>query len=211
MAARTTRLPHALRAENSKPAPPISHLPDRVRCHDDRVMARIPILDETTAPPASLAVATTHEAAGSRMTNMKWTLAHAPEALRALLEWYPLHERVAAFLGDRRATLFCHAISTEADCLICSTFFRRIIMDAGEDPDALGLDDDDELVVAFGMRLAHDAHDVDDELYGRLAARYSDEQVVLLTAFGAIMLATNVFNDALRVPLDAHLEPYRAR
>jgi alkylhydroperoxidase family enzyme len=174
-------------------------------------MARIPILNETSAGPTSVEVAAAHEAAGFRMTNMKWTLSHAPTALRALLQWYPLHEEVVAFLGDRRATLFCHAISTEADCLICSTFFRRILMDAGENPDALGLDEDDELVVAFGMRLAHDAHAVDNELYERLAARYTDEQIVLLTAFGAIMLATNVFNDALRVPLDASLEPYRAR
>jgi alkylhydroperoxidase family enzyme len=52
---------------------------------------------------------------------------------------------------------------------------------------------------------------VDDELYGRLAERYTDEQIVVLTAFGAIMVATNVFNDALRVPLDSYLEPYRAR
>ena len=61
------------------------------------------------------------------------------------------------------------------------------------------------------MRLAHDAHGVDDELYARLAERFTDEQIVLLTAFGAIMVATNIFNDALGVPLDAHLEPYRAR
>lgn len=174
-------------------------------------MARISPLDAGSAPAASVELASAHEAAGTRMTNMKWTLAHAPAALRALLEWYPLHEQVVAFLGERRATLFCHAISTETDCLICSTFFRRILIDAGENPDALGLDEDDELVVAFGMRLAHDAHAVDDDLYGRLAERYTDEQIVLLTAFGAIMLATNVFNDALRVPLDAHLEPYRAR
>jgi hypothetical protein len=33
---------------------------------------------------------------------------------------------------------------------------------------------------------------------------------VALTAFGAIMLATNVFNNALRVDLDGYLEPYRA-
>jgi hypothetical protein len=33
---------------------------------------------------------------------------------------------------------------------------------------------------------------------------------VLLTAFGAIMVATNVVNDALGVPLDGYLEPYRA-
>ena len=30
-----------------------------------------------------------------------------------------------------------------------------------------------------------------------------------LTAFGAIMVATNVFNNALRVDLDEYLEPYR--
>lgn len=175
------------------------------------LMARISPLDATSASPASVNLASAHEATGSRMTNMKWTLAHAPAALRALLEWYPLHEQVVSFLGERRATLFCHAISTETDCLICSTFFRRILIEAGEDPDALGLDEHDDLVVAFGIRLAHDAHAVDDELYGRLADRYTDEQIVVLTAFGAIMLATNVFNDALRVPLDTHLEPYRAR
>lgn len=174
-------------------------------------MPRIEPLDSSSAPPASLELAAAHEATGARMTNMKWTLAHAPAALRALLEWYPLHEQVVPFLGERRATLFCHAISTETDCLVCSTFFRRILIDAGENPDALGLDEDDELVVAFGMRLAHDAHGIDDELYGRLSERYTDAQLVLLTAFGAIMLATNVFNDALRVPLDAHLERYRAR
>lgn len=103
------------------------------------------------------------------------------------------------------------AISTESDCLICSTFFRRILIDAGENPDALGLDDLDELVVAFGLRLAHDPHGVDDDLHAQLAERFTDEQIVLLAEFGAIMVATNVFNDALGVPLDAQLEPYRAR
>jgi hypothetical protein len=33
---------------------------------------------------------------------------------------------------------------------------------------------------------------------------------VVLTAFGAIMLATNVFNNALRVDFDEYLEPYHA-
>ena len=174
-------------------------------------MARIAPLERNSAPSASVELAASHEASGAKMTNMKWTLAHAPAALRALLEWYPLHEQVVRFLGDRRTTLFCHAISTESDCLICSTFFRRILIDAGEDPDALALDEEDELVVTFGMRLAHDPHAVDDALYRRLADRYVDEQIVLLTVFGAIMIATNVFNDALQVPVDSYLEPYRAK
>ena len=62
-----------------------------------------------------------------------------------------------------------------------------------------------------GCALLTMPHAVDDELYARLADRYTDEQIVVLTAFGAIMIATNVFNDALQVPLDSHLEPYRAR
>ena len=57
--------------------------------------------------------------------------------------------------------------------------------------------------------LAADPHGVDDDLYGRLAARYSEQQIVELIGFGAIMVATNVFNDALGVPLDDHLQPYR--
>src|SRR3954447_1494798 len=172
-------------------------------------MARIPPVDETSAPPASAELAAAHAATGGRMTNMKWTLAHAPVALDALLQWYPLHDAVAPFLGERRTWVFCHAISTQADCLICSTFFRRLLMDAGEDPDTLALDELDELIVEFSRRLADDPHGGDDELYAQLAERFSDQQLVLLTAFGAIMVATNVFNDALGVELDGYLHPYR--
>jgi hypothetical protein len=172
-------------------------------------MARIQPLDETAAPGGSREIAAAHLASGSRMTNMKWTAAHSPAALEMLLQWYPLHDRVAAFLGERRTQIFCHAISAQNNCLICSTFFRRLLIDAGEDPDDLRLDDFDDLVVELGLRLARDPHGVDDELYARLATRIDDAQVVELIAFGAIMVATNVFNDALQVPLDGYLEPYR--
>jgi hypothetical protein len=172
-------------------------------------MPRIRPFDESTAPAASRELAAAHAATGGRMTNMKWTLAHAPVALDAMLQWYPLHDAVAPFLGERRTWIFCHAISAQADCLVCSTFFRRLLIDAGEDPDALELDELDELIAEFGRRLADDPHGVDDELYARLSERFDDQQIVLLTAFGAIMLATNVFNDALRVDLDGYLQPYR--
>jgi alkylhydroperoxidase family enzyme len=166
-------------------------------------------LTEDTAPEQSRELAAAHLATGARMTNMKWTLAHAPAALDALLQWYPLHDQVAPFLGQRRTNLFCHAISAQSDCLICSTFFRRILIDEGENPDELQLDELDELIVDFGRRLANDPHSVDDALRARLAEHFDESQIVLLTAFGAIMLATNVFNDALAVPLDDYLQPYR--
>src|SRR3954454_10755637 len=145
-------------------------------------MARIPPVDESSAPPASQELAAAHLASGSRMTNIKWTLAHSPVALDALLTWYPLHDQVAPVLGERRTWLFCHAISTASDCLVCSTFFRRLLIDAGEDPATLELDDFDELIVDFGQRLGSDPHSVDDALHARLAERLSVPQIVTLTA-----------------------------
>ena len=172
-------------------------------------MTRIGPADPTTAPEASRALADAHEAAGARMTNMKWTAARSPETLAMLLTWYPLFDRIASFLGERRAQLLAYAISDHNECLICSTYFRRILIDAGEDPGDLRLDDEDELILELGRTLADDPHGVDGELHERLAARYSEQQLVELIGFGAIMVATNVFNDALGVPLDDYLQPYR--
>jgi alkylhydroperoxidase family enzyme len=148
-------------------------------------------------------------AAHGRLTNMKRTLARSPVALRSLMTWYDLREEVLAFLGERLTTLFAHAVSVRTECLICSTFFRRILIDAGEDPDRLRLDDREQTVVDYGQQLAADPNGVTDELYDRLARALRPEQIVSLTAFGGLMVATNLFNNALRVDLDEYLAGYR--
>jgi alkylhydroperoxidase family enzyme len=169
-----------------------------------------PLSYEDASPPARAEFEKQIREHG-RMTNMKMTLAHSWPALRALMEWYPLRDEVAKFLGDRLTTIFAHAISTEADCLICSTFFRRALAEAGEDPEAFALDTWEETVVEFGRQIARDPHGVSDELYARLAARLQPDQIVALTAFAGIMIATNIVNDALRVDLDEYLQAYRKR
>jgi len=148
-------------------------------------------------------------AAHGRVTNMKRTLAHSPEALLALMHWYPLRDEVAGFLGERLTTLFAHAVSAETDCLICSTFFRRILIDAGDSPDAPRLDARDTAVLEFGRALARDLKRVPDETYRAAAAHLTPPQLVALTAFGAMMIATNVFNNAIEVELDDYLAAYR--
>jgi alkylhydroperoxidase family enzyme len=174
-------------------------------------MARIvPLQDsDLEIKPESRAAMDEIRAAHGRVTNMKRTLARSPVALRALMTWYDLRDEVLPFLGDRLMTLFAHAISAGTDCLVCSTFFRRLLSDAGEDPDRLRLDEWEQTVVAFGRQLAVEPHDVSEELYERLAARLSPEQIVALTAFGGLMVATNLFNNALRVDLDEYLYAYR--
>src|SRR5262249_49542284 len=106
-------------------------------------------------------------------------------------------------------TLFSHAISTQTDCLICSTFFRRWLTEQGENPDALVLSSREQTIVDYGRQLARVAHGVSDELYTDLRRELDEEQIVALTAFGGLMIATNLFNNALRVDLDDYLAPFR--
>ncbi len=140
---------------------------------------------------------------------MKCTLAHSPAALTALMQWYALYDVVLPVLGQRMTTLFSHAISSQTDCLICSTFFRRWLSEQGENPDALVLNDREQALVEFGRQLVVDAHKVSDQLFARLASWLTPDQIVALTAFGGMMIATNIFNNALQVDLDDYLQPFR--
>ena len=94
---------------------------------------------------------------------MKWTPRGRRRRWRCCSTWYPLFDRIAgsSASGGRSARPRDH---DRNDCLICSTFFRRLLIDAGEDPGALELDDDDELIVDLGRALADDPHIVDDAL-----------------------------------------------
>jgi alkylhydroperoxidase family enzyme len=174
-------------------------------------MARVSPLQDADHDATSESRAALDEirAVHGRLTNMKRTLARSPVALHALMTWYDLRHEVVPFLGERLTTLFAHSISAGTDCLVCSTFFRRLLIDSGENPEALRLDAWEQTIVSYGRQLAVDPHGVTDELFLRLAARLEPDQIVALTAFGGLMVATNLFNNALRVDLDDYLLSYR--
>lgn len=172
-------------------------------------MPRIEPLDSESAPPDARSAADAHVRDYARMTNMKRTLLHSLPAFNALMEWYPLRDTVQPFLGERLTTLFAHALSAETDCLICSTFFRRMLIQTGENPERLKLDEREAAVVEFARALAVSPFKVPQELYQRLTSYFQPSQIVALTAFGALMVATNVFNNALDIELDEYLQPYR--
>ena len=173
-------------------------------------MARIEPINREEAPPASLPEWARQVADHGRMTNMKRTLARSPVALEAYMRWYPLRDVVQEFLGPRLTILFVHAISTESDCMICTTYFRKSMMDAGQDPDDLELDEKDQVIVEFGRQVARDPHGVGDDLFARVTGYLDSDQILTLTAFAGLMVATNIINDVLLVDLDSYLETYRA-
>lgn len=145
-----------------------------------------------------------------KITNMKKTLLNHLPSFNILMEWYDLRDMIVELVGEFSTNVYAYAISAENDCLICSTFFRRIIKDAGFDPDDLKLDDKTQLLMDYGRACVGKAY-VSDELFAKMKAEFTDEQIVLLTTFAGQMIATNLINTALKVPLDEYLVAYTKR
>jgi hypothetical protein len=144
-----------------------------------------------------------------RMTNMKRTLLHHPLSYNILMEWYTLFDAIKPYVGERNAIIFAHAVSVGSGCLICTTFMRRILIDWGDNPNELKLDEKGQALVDFGCALSKQGNRVPDNVYKKMTKFFNDEQIVAITAFGAMMVATNIMNNVLEVELDDYLYSYR--
>lgn len=145
-----------------------------------------------------------------RITNMKATLGHSLLAFEVYMQWYPLYEQVQRILGARLAYLFSYSISFASNCPLCSTFFRKLIIDGGEDPEQLGLSALEQDVLDFGSAIAANQGHIDDAVYARISAQFSAESVVVLVAFAGQMIATNVFNNVIETDIDDYLQEYKS-
>lgn len=172
-------------------------------------MSRIPLLSYEDLPPGDRPAIDGFVKSGGVLTNMKEALLYSDVAFRSYLEWYALWNEIQQFIGLRGAEIFAFAISAETDCLLCSTYFRKALVDRGEDPEHLKLDPRDDVLAAFGRQLGKDPNGVTDALFAYLKKYFSDREIVLLTAFGGFMIAHNVFNSALRIDLDDYLVNFK--
>jgi hypothetical protein len=146
---------------------------------------------------------------GGRITNMKATLLSHVPSFTAYMQWYTLRDELVPFIGERAVSLFSYAISDENDCLVCSVFFRRILIDNGEDPDHPQVTEAEQLLIDWGRLIAKRPDAIPAEVYDRLEATFNPQLRVLLVAFAGQMVATNLFNMVGRVPLDEVLYDYR--
>ncbi|WP_010306550.1 carboxymuconolactone decarboxylase family protein [Kurthia senegalensis] len=124
------------------------------------------------------------------------------------MEWYPLQEEVAKVVGERATNFYCYAISTKNECLICSMFFKKILDDLGIDFENFAFTEEEQDLMEYGRLLVSSPETIPASLFDKLKERYSEQQIVLITAFGSMMIATNLINTALKVELDDILLPY---
>ena len=174
-------------------------------------MARVEPLTTNEVPPSVKAAFEKHvQEYGGRITNMKATLGHSLPAFDAYMQWYPLYTEVEKILGKRMASLYAHSISCAADCPLCSTFFRKIIIDSGETPEQLELTESQRDMLNFGSAIAKHKGNIADHLYNAVAVNYKESEMVILVAFAGIMIATNIFNNVIETEIDEYLAAYRS-
>lgn len=142
------------------------------------------------------------------VTNMKKTLLNSLTSYNALMEWYPLRDEVLKFIGERGVIVFCHSISSENECLICSAYFRREFAEIGIELEDIEFSQEELILQKFGRGIVKNPNGIEDELFEDLKKYYTEREIILLTAFGSIMVATNLINNVLRVPLDENLKSY---
>lgn len=143
-----------------------------------------------------------------KITNMKLTLLHSIPAYHALMEWFPLEKTIEEFLGERAVNFFCYAISEENDCLLCSAFFRKILKELEIDFETFEFTPEESVLIEYGKAIVSDANNIPREIFDELKKYWNEEQIVAITAFATIMIATNIINKTLNVDVDDNLIPY---
>src|SRR6476646_4799554 len=119
----------------------------------------------------------------AKITNMKATLAHSLLVFDVYMQWYPLYAEVERILGNRLAYLYAYSISYASDCPLCSTFFRKMVIDAGEKPEALVLTAWEQKLLEFGSSISKDHGKIADNVYKVIASRFNKEEMIILIAF----------------------------
>jgi hypothetical protein len=144
----------------------------------------------------------------SRITNMKATMGRSVLAFEIYMHWYDLYEEVRRIVGDRAAYLFAYSISLGSNCPLCTTYFRKMIIENGEKPEELSLTGAEQDLLDFGSSIAINKGEITQSVYDRVGKRYPEKEMVVLVAFAGQMIATNVFSNVFEVEIDDYLAPY---
>jgi hypothetical protein len=172
-------------------------------------MPRIdPLMNDDLEAPVLKAFEQHVQEFNSRITNMKATLGHSLLAFDVYMQWYPLYKEVEKILGTRLGYLYAYSISHASNCPLCATFFRKIIIEAGESPEQLELSEQEQHVLNFGGAIADHKGHIADHLYRGVAQYYSHQALVVLIAFAGQMVATNIFNNVVETDIDEYLKEY---
>lgn len=118
-------------------------------------------------------------------------------------------EAAKEHLVKRTIIIFGYAISSNDDCIICSNYSKKILLDNHIDYNTFAFSEDELLLVQFAKEFVENKAHVSDEILKALSEHFDEKQLVEITSFTAMLVANNYFNNALRVELDNYLLDYK--
>lgn len=166
-------------------------------------MPRISEINPETAPEAIQKIIADHLADGYALTAEKRTLLHNAAAFNAVEAGsYALDDELQRLIGKRAADFYEYAISQKNGCLVCSIYFQNLLKKNGIDFENFAFTPKEEILIEYGRAIAEDPKHVPEELFEKLKANFTEEEIVVITAMGVMMIANNYFNDILDVTPD---------
>ena len=142
-------------------------------------MPRITPLTPAEASPEAQAAVEEHLRQGYRLTNEKKTLLYNAAAFEALeVRSYAVDRELQRLVGKRAADLFEYAISVQNDCIVCTTYFGKLLRNMGiTDFDSFDFTPEETLMIEYGRAVARNPKQIPDELFARLKAVFDDETI----------------------------------
>ncbi len=109
-----------------------------------------------------------------------------------LIDWDALREDISPWIGERASMLFASAISAAAGSNACAAYFRRMLVDAGDDPDNPQVTEAEQLLIDWGRLVATTPAAISDDFYARLESTFSPERRQTLLRFATRTVAINL-------------------
>ena len=123
--------------------------------------------------------------------------------------WSNLRGELVPFIGERAASLFGYAVCDATGCLVWSVFFRRDLVDDGEDADSPQVTEAEQLLIDWARLIATEPTGIPGEFAARVEQTFAPPLRALLIAFAAHLIANCVVAIVGRSPLDESLYDYR--
>ena len=119
-------------------------------------MPRIRPLTPAEASPEAQDAVEEHLRQGYRLTNEKKTLLYNAAAFEALeVRSYAVDRERQRLVGKRAADLFEYAISVQNDCIVCTTYFGKLLRNMGiTDFDSFDFTPEETLMIEYGRAVA---------------------------------------------------------
>ena len=163
-------------------------------------MPRIKEIDLENASQEVKKAVEEHLAKGHRITAEKRTLLHNVPAFLALEESsYMLDAELQRLIGKRAADFYEYAISVQNECFVCTAYFTNLLKKNGIDFETFDFTDRERLLIEYGRAMANDPKNISDDLFARMKQEFTEEEIIVITTMGALMIATNYVNDDLQI------------